>query len=129
MVEQKRSWSWFRAISMVLIFSMVLIIGMVLIVERYMSRATTPLPPPMDEATRRAAHRERIAKDLKQIVHFYKAYCAEAKNPTSGEFWMYLEAHGDARAVCSSIKQQQYAVQVPKDGAGIVGYERDPDLS
>jgi hypothetical protein len=128
-VKLTRSWSWFRGISGMLIFGMMLILGMMLIVEHYLNQATKPLPPPIDEATRRAVQRERIAEDLKQIGHFYKAYCAEAKKPTSGGFWTYLETQDDARAICGLIKLQQYAVQVPKDGTGIVGYERDPDLN
>ena len=87
-----------------------------------------PLPAPKDEATRRAAERERIAEDFKQIAQYYKAYCAETKEPTSGDFWKYLTRQQEAHTICEYIKEQQYAVQVPAGGTGIIAFERDRDL-
>jgi hypothetical protein len=102
-----RSWSWFRTVSIVAIIGLVLALGGMLLGQYYMVQPTTPLPPPLDEATRRAAQRERIAGDLKQIGNYYKAYCTDGMKPTSEGFWKYLEAQDGARAVCGSIKQQQ----------------------
>jgi hypothetical protein len=122
-VQLKRS--WLLTVSIVL----VALGGGVLVARGYLNKAAKPLPPPKDEATRRAAQRERIAEDFKQIAKYYKAYCSETKEPNSGGFWAYLNGQKDARMISAYIKEQQYAIQVPLGGTGIIGFERDRDLN
>jgi hypothetical protein len=122
-VKLNRPWIWLLAIAVVLA------IGFVLTLQYFESQGRSPLPVPKDEVTRRAAQRERIGEDFKLIGRYYKAYIAESKKPTSDGFWTYLNKQQDARAICFIIMEQQYGVQVPKGGVGIVGYERDADLN
>jgi hypothetical protein len=102
--------------------------GGLLVAHAYVNKAAKPLPPPKDETTRRAAQRERIVEDFKQIANYYKAYCSETKEPNSAGFWAYLDGQKEARVISEYIKEQQYAIHVPSGGTGIIGFERDPDL-
>lgn len=84
---------------------------------------------PRPDAERRVDEREKIARDFVQLAQFYKAYSAEAKEPSTSGFWKYLTAQEPARSICFSIKEQRYAIQVPSNGTGIIGYEMDSDLN
>jgi hypothetical protein len=105
-----------------------LAVGLLSVALGCSNEAAKPLPKPKDEATRRAAHRENTAEDFKQIAAYYKKYCAETAKPTSEDFWAYFEKQKEARVLAQLIMEQQYAIQVPRGGTGIVGYETDPDL-
>jgi hypothetical protein len=122
-VQLKRSWILIIGITLVALS------GSVLATLSYINRAAKPLPPPKDEATRRAAQQERIVEDFKQIANYYKAYCSETKMPTSGGFWAYIDGQKDARTISGYIKEQQYAICVPLGGTGIIGFEKDRDLN
>jgi hypothetical protein len=92
------------------------------------NEAAKPLPKPKDEATRRAAQRDRIAADFKQVAEQYKKYNTDTKEPSSKEFWTYMDKQKELRPINMIIMEQQYNIQVPDGGSDMIAYETDPDF-